>query len=300
MKVTAIQSVKFMKLKRMLGIPQVYAIGLLESIWLYASTNAPRGDIGRFSNDDIASVIEWPGNADEMINALVKCGWFDESEEHRLIIHGWSEHCPTFVKGNIVRYGQTFADGVKLVKRDSPKDTPNELPKEPPKEYPYDTPMDTPTKPSQAKPSLAKLSEANPSVNTVSPVVAEQRTEPMIKPIDTILTFPCNGDPKEWHLTQSMLNHWQTLYPDMDLTAECRKAYAWIGSNKRKTSKGMAKFLVNWFNRANDGRSTQQPPMTTQYKSAAERANERFARIIEGTMQAQLDELPQPRLGELQ
>jgi hypothetical protein len=44
MKSGALESVKFKKLKLRLKLNHWQAVGLMESIWLFAATNAPRGD----------------------------------------------------------------------------------------------------------------------------------------------------------------------------------------------------------------------------------------------------------------
>lgn len=67
-----------------------------------------------------------------------------------------------------------------------------------------------------------------------------------------ILTFPTDGTPPEWPLTEQQVADWSTLYPSIDVLAECRKARAWIDADpkRRKTAGGMRRFLVNWLNNA--------------------------------------------------
>jgi hypothetical protein len=66
-----------------------------------------------------------------------------------------------------------------------------------------------------------------------------------------LLTFPTIGKgPKTWDLTEAQRAEWQSLYPGLDVLGECRAALGWIRVNQPKTSTGMPKFLVNWFNRA--------------------------------------------------
>lgn len=81
-------------------------------------------------------------------------------------------------------------------------------------------------------------------------------------PADVVLTFPCGGVGNTWILTRAQLSEWQSCYPTLDVEAECRKAFAWIGANEkgRKTPKGMPRFLVNWLNRANPDTSQRGPP----------------------------------------
>lgn len=103
---------KFKKLKRRLGLPEWQVIGLLESIWRLCRKDAQEGNIGRFSNEDIAAAIEYDDDPDELVQALVACEWLDEDPdpEVRLIVHNWSEHVPSYLKGNFAKHKRTFAD----------------------------------------------------------------------------------------------------------------------------------------------------------------------------------------------
>ena len=72
---------------------------------------------------------------------------------------------------------------------------------------------------------------------------------------DPVLTFPCKGEDRQWTLNRGKVAEWEDAFPDMDVAAECRKALQWTRDNptKRKTSRGMLKFLSGWLSRANDG-----------------------------------------------
>jgi hypothetical protein len=103
-------TMKFKKLKRRLRLPYWQVVGLLESIWKLGLTSAQAGDVGRYSNEDIAAAIEYEGDADELVGVLVDCEWLDADPEFRLIIHDWSEHVPTYLKGNFSGRKKEFAD----------------------------------------------------------------------------------------------------------------------------------------------------------------------------------------------
>lgn len=76
-----------------------------------------------------------------------------------------------------------------------------------------------------------------------------------------LLTFPTDGSPSSWSLTQEQLDLWKLAYPTLDLLAEARKAFAWIDAKRerRKTAGGMKKFLVGWFGKAIDYRRDSSP-----------------------------------------
>jgi len=70
-----------------------------------------------------------------------------------------------------------------------------------------------------------------------------------------VMAFTVVGTgPKSWSLTQDRLDAWTDAYPGVDVYAECKKARAWLDANptKRKTAKGMAKFLNGWMARSVD------------------------------------------------
>lgn len=72
---------------------------------------------------------------------------------------------------------------------------------------------------------------------------------------EPLVTFPCVGkvtEPKEWHFTASHIAEWTPAYPGVDLLVEAHKALAWIkaSAERRKTARGMARFITGWFSRS--------------------------------------------------
>lgn len=59
-------------------------------------------------------------------------------------------------------------------------------------------------------------------------------------------------DGSDYVVTENDVKKFEQLYPDLDIHAEMRKIYAWLINNtqKRKTKRGMPKFLNGWINRA--------------------------------------------------
>lgn len=143
MKATTTASIKFMRLKRKLALPHWQAVGLLESLWVFAMANAMDGAIGRHSNEDIAAALEWSGDPDQMILALVETGWLDRHPDARLAIHDWEEHCPTYVKGIMSRKGKSFVSSRPYAT------LPSEQHSSQPSSQPS-TPLDPTEKPSQS------------------------------------------------------------------------------------------------------------------------------------------------------
>jgi hypothetical protein len=78
------------------------------------------------------------------------------------------------------------------------------------------------------------------------------------------LVFPCvgTGAVKSWTLTPAQVAEWSVAFPGIDVTAECRKAHAWIKANptRAKTPRGMPAYLVRWLTRAQEVRPTKGGP----------------------------------------
>lgn len=148
---------KFKRLQRRLTINTAQLVGHLELLWRATAKNAPEGDIGRFSNEDIAIACHWDDDPDTFVDALIECGWLDRSDEWRLLVHDWAQHAPTYVHGSLRRHGRSF--------RTHTAEPPKEVTKEAPKEFTIvGSPEDVPTKSSQVKSSQAQSNRGNAGV----------------------------------------------------------------------------------------------------------------------------------------
>ena len=96
-------------LVKALGLRKYEAIGILECLFQFAQSSAKEGNIGKYSNLQIALAMGWVDgdvdkgldDADRLIDALLTCGFLDNDPDHRLIIHDWEEHAPNYVKDNL-------------------------------------------------------------------------------------------------------------------------------------------------------------------------------------------------------
>ena len=79
---------------------------------------------------------------------------------------------------------------------------------------------------------------------------------------EAVMTFPCDGKPKTWTLTAAQAAEWQAAFPTLDVRGECRKAGAWLDADptRRKTARGMKRFLVGWLGRAQNRRGPPPVP----------------------------------------
>lgn len=191
MKANTPELTKFKRLMRRLGESRRGVIGLLEGLWLAVAKDCPLGDVGRFDNEEIAIMCDWEHDPEDLVRALVDCGWLDECPRHRLVVHDWADHCPQYVKGNVRRYGKRFASTLVGTESDAGDDAPKEAPRDAPI---GGSPGDTPSKPSQAKPNQAKPSQANAPRSSVDPMAAA--FQPVLRLNGFLAAYPKEGQAK--------------------------------------------------------------------------------------------------------
>lgn len=62
------------------------------------------------------------------------------------------------------------------------------------------------------------------------------------------------NDGKDWQPTDEQILAWQHAYPEVDIFQELNVMAVWLDSNapKRKTERGMPRFVNSWLSRANN------------------------------------------------
>lgn len=111
MKAQAVEHPKMKRFAAALGITKREAVGIVEMIFAYTVQFAPQGDIGRWTDSDIALYVEWPQErATELVDALAKTGWIDAHDDAdvRYVVHDWAEHAPDYVRRALRRKGLDF------------------------------------------------------------------------------------------------------------------------------------------------------------------------------------------------
>ena len=217
MKRGTLEHPKTVRLSRILDIERWGAIGLLEGLWHFAARYAIQGDIGRWSNQEIADGIGWHGKhgtPDALIAALVEARFLDESPEHRLLIHDWADHCDESVRKTLKSRGLSV-----FVREESRKVEKSS----------EDSGRVGPAFPSLSFPSLSSPSLSSPSLSTSSSshsggsdkngqlqtLISKLRAAPyeLIEAERAVTAAVERGCGVE-HL-ESIAAHWQTFKPAM-------------------------------------------------------------------------------------
>lgn len=143
---------KFRRLQKQLKLPTYAVAGLLELLWMLTTQFAAEdGEIGRFSNQEIADYCDYEGDADSLVDALVASKWL-ERDADSLRVHDWFDHRPSFIDDRI----RIRENRKKL--RDS--DTCSGNVREQSETVSKNRPLPSQAKPSLVQPSLGKPSQA--------------------------------------------------------------------------------------------------------------------------------------------
>jgi hypothetical protein len=96
------------------------------------------------------------------------------------------------------------------------------------------------------------------------------------EPPPTLLAFPTIGPIKEWPFTEALAGELAELYPGHDVLASARAALAWVKAlpSRRKTAKGMRRFLTAWIERDVNGRKRHLLARDSGTRESAEYANQ--------------------------
>ncbi len=109
MKRGTIRHPKLLHLARVLAIEPYCALGLLEALLDWTFDYARAGNVGKFSDGDIAQAIGWQGDPAMLIAALVDTRWLDRCDVHRLVVHDIADHVPKTWKELMARQHVDFA-----------------------------------------------------------------------------------------------------------------------------------------------------------------------------------------------
>lgn len=109
--------------------------------------------------------------------------------------------------------------------------------------------------PSRARPSQSESeseSEEERKDNTVCPELPEDQHSGPADNDPIIAEYPCTGEVKVWSLHRSKLLEWKKCYDTIDVRVELKGAKQWVLDNpgRRKTARGMTRFLGSWLSRA--------------------------------------------------
>jgi hypothetical protein len=251
MKLEALEHPKTLELAAQLEVELPTAIGHLELFWAFVAKLTPQGNVGKYSDAVIADKARWRGKPSAFVEAMVTAGFLDVDDQHRLLVHDWSQHCPNWVRAKLKNDGIEFAlkNHLKPGLKADLKSVLKHALKSDLKAASYeasnaatDTPSNGPTTCARVIPSLAKPSQGKPSVQD-KPAHSARGSR-----------IPEDFQPDQEYATK--------LIPDLDASAEAQRFrdYWQAKSGATATKLDWPATWRNWIrNCADSGRYARQP-----------------------------------------
>lgn len=73
-------------------------------LWHHTAEFCPQGDIGRFTDQQIATAVGWTGDPYRLVGVLVGVALVDRCcTAHRLVVHGWVDHADDYTLKKLKR-----------------------------------------------------------------------------------------------------------------------------------------------------------------------------------------------------
>ena len=82
---------KTKKLARLLGVSLPAAVGHLHFLLWWALDFAQDGVLDKYDAEDIADAMQWEGDADALVEALLSSGYIDDTDDS-LVVHDWHDY----------------------------------------------------------------------------------------------------------------------------------------------------------------------------------------------------------------
>lgn len=125
----------------------------------------------------------------------------------------------------------------------------------------------------ESRPESESESENNSNTNT------NYSAEPETASTPPVITLPLNNG-SEYPVSREQSQEWAGLYPGVDVLQQLRGMRGWLlaNPNKRKTRRGIEKFINGWLSREQDNGGSKSPDSRPGRKSFSEIIAEREGR----------------------
>ena len=95
---------KTKRFARMLKISIPQAVGHLFLLWWWALDYAENGDLSKYDAYDIADAVQWDGDPEEFLSAMIECGpggtygFIEKDKAGKIFIHDWDKYSGRLVE----------------------------------------------------------------------------------------------------------------------------------------------------------------------------------------------------------
>lgn len=237
------------KTVRLSGLLGVGSETLPLRLWCHVAKHHARdGVLAGYSAQEVESFVGWRGDPGKAVEAMLRVGFLEETNGG-FVVHDWLEH-----QGHIwalkKRNKRVAKVRWKNIREKSQNGEENSDSSSIPVVY------------QKSNPGVPLSFPSTPSIPTITTELAPSPPGSVL-----VLDFPVVGSKVMiWAITDEKIRQYSETYPHIDVMAELKKARQWLIDNppRRKTARGMPKFLNGWLARGQDsGRGARIASATT-------------------------------------
>ncbi len=93
------------------------------SLWLWAAENAPNGDLGHMSSEEIEDAAGWQGKRGRAAAAMVETGFIDVADDGSMALHNWERRAGRGV-ASLIRSRERSRDVMRNVRSNKARNEP--------------------------------------------------------------------------------------------------------------------------------------------------------------------------------
>ena len=251
-----IQHPKVKRLARMLNISKFDAMGRLFAFWSWALDYADNGNLSRFDASDIAEAMEWEGDPQSLVTAMIDCGpggssGFIERRDGGLFVHDWEGYMGRLIsmreknRERQERYRERKSGSVTSPSRNHNVTVTSPLHNDNVTGLPNQTQQNQTQQNQENKNTNSAPAPSKPA----EPILDLEGAQALTALTQMYELCPdyCPDPPKEVRLIQELAQE----TPGVSLVAEFRKARDWLeGKPVKERKKNLRAFLRNWVSNA--------------------------------------------------
>ena len=219
--------------------PEEYVVGCLHKVWSWASRNCHDGTVTGVTILSLSRAVKLP----TAVAAMAKVGWLTEGkgEDGRPFISfpKWENWLSKSAKARLQN---------SMNQRNARELKNSQASKEVKERHDSVTGLSLPDRDKTVTTEQNSTVEKKKEVTKVTSCPKPAKADP--GPLADHGFTLSNGN--LWRPTVAKIHEWQATFPVMDLDAQLRLAGQWLKDNpaKRKTEKGMHRYLFAWLERA--------------------------------------------------
>ena len=260
-----------------LGIDADAVVGKLVRIWIWADQQTTDGNAGSVTS----AMLDRISGVTGFVAAMTKAGWLEQSEEGFRFVNfdrhnGETAKQRALVAKRVQKHRAKAADTESSPDNSNAESVTSGLPEKRREEVDI--------KHTDAGASCADVATQRPAQQVNPPAPPKRKPRPpkqLCEESEAVAEFPVVGG-GVWWLPGWKADEWTEVFTGVDVPSEVNKALQWLRDNpaKRKTHRGMLRFLNQWIERAQNDAGRRQAGRQADWQNHEQRRENSNAAAI--------------------